>query len=803
MPLRADRRQEGDGSGTKLDGVARRETTTQHRRGRPSSRRLTLRRTGALLLLLAVLAATGTGLSRIRLDTTIASFLPGGDPTVRTLAAEQNTFGADPIAVLLTSKQPAGLLSGTPLRNEISLEGKLAGLPDVAVVYGPGTALNEITISLQNVLVDISGKRDALIAQARRAAKAAGKSPAQQQAAGNAAVVQYDIRYGALLTQGLRIGLPSIQNTALGRTVFLGANGQAQPAFRWLVPDATHESILVRPTPGLSQARTEALVGRLRAAVHAANLPVSAAVVTGTPVIVAAFGTEITKELPILAGISLVVVAAGFLVVRRRRPFWERLLPLGIGLIATAVTMSAFGWSGAALSLGLLAFLPIILGVGTDYPIYALRQGRPRLIIATAGASAVSLAVLALDPLPYVRDLGIALAGGLLLSAVLGSVAAALLGPVASDRATPTPEAQAASARASSGRRRRTWLVAATAACVVAGLGWSGLGSLGLNSDPQRLAAGLPALQQGVAAQSVLGASGELDVYVRGANVLTPGFLSWYQRAQDRLILAHGDQMRPIVTPATLLSWLGTSPTPAQITAATEVLPSYLTDAAIRSDHKQAVMAFGVQLGSLGSESRLIASVRRLLPPAPVGATVSVTGLPAVGARSYDLLSGNRLLPNIGGIAAFGAVLLLGLGNRRSAALAVLAAALAAGWGFALLRITGTPLTPLTVSLGSLTSAVGGEFAVMASAALQARRSRPWAAVVGAAATSVSGFAVLGLSHLAILRQFGIVLGASVGLALLAAWIVVSVDRLWLDRRPLPSPCGDKQTVVSRQEILV
>ncbi|MCU4184409.1 hypothetical protein K6U06_08550 [Acidiferrimicrobium sp. IK] len=767
-------------------------------------RRLTLRALAVTVAVLAVLGTTGVGLSRIRLDTTIASFLPGGDRTVRTLNAEQTAFGADPIALLLTSKQPVGLLSGTPLRDEIALESKLASLPDVAVVYGPGTTLNEITISLQNVLVDISGKRDALIAQAEQAAKAAGQPPAAQQAAGKAAVAQFDLRYGALLAKGLRIGLPSIQNTALGKTVFLGADGQAQPAFRWLVPDATHESILVRPSPGLSQARTEALVRELKAAVKAAKLPISASVVTGTPVIVAAFGTEITTELPILAGISLAVVAVGFLVVRRRRPVWERLLPLGIGFVATGITMSAFGWLGASLSLGLLAFLPIILGVGTDYPIYALRQGRPRLILATATASAASLALLAVNPLPYVRDLGIALAAGLLLSAVLGVAVARRLPPLPA-RETDRRDRCSAGRQdpPSRPRRRPAWAALGALGAVVALGGWAALGTLGLNSDPERLAAGLPALEQGLAAQSVLGASGELDVYVRGADVMTPAFLSWYQQAQDRLLLAHGDQLRPIVSPATLLSWLGDHPTPAQITAADEVLPAYLTDAAIRTDHKQAVMAFGVQLGSLGSESALIASIRHILPPAPAGATVSITGLPAVGARSYDLLSGDRLLPNAGGIAAFGAVLVVFLRRRRTAVLAVLAAVLAAGWGFALLRLTHTPLTPLTVSLGSLTSAVGGEFTVMAASASRAGRSRPWSAVIGAGATSLSGFAVLGLSHLAILRQFGIVLAGSVGLALVAAWVVVSVDNQWRQPRQVPSGESNDRPIPARQEILV
>lgn len=750
----------------------------------------TRRGAAAALAVAALLALTATGLARLRLDTTVASFLPGGDATVTTTAAEQASFGADPIVVLLRSQQPGQLLSGTPLRQEIALEARIARLPDVAVVYGPGTTLNEIALSLQQVLVDISAQRDALMQQAAATAKAAGASGAAQSAAAQAAVAGYDQRYGALLERGLQVGLPTTGNAGLGQRVFLQPDGRGQPAFRWLVPDATHAAILIRPVPGLPQSRTSHLVDEVRADIRRAGLPIGPAAVSGYPVIIAALGQEVTTELPLLAACSLVVVAAGFVLARRRRPLWERLVHLAAGLAAAAVTLAGFGWAGRPLSLGVLAFLPVILGVGTDYPIYALRRSRPRVVLVTAAASAASLAVLALDPLPYVRDLGVALGAGLVASALSGIAAARALGARAGEpadlhgahdpgrrRDRPVPGEPARPRPPRLGR-----LGAAAAAVVVAGAGWASLGGLRLDSDPQRLASGLPAVAQGQAVQSVLGASGELDVYVRGADVLTPAYLAWYQRAQTALLEAHGDRLRPIVSPASLLSWLGSDPTPGQIRAATSLLPAYLTDAAVRGDRTEAVLSYGVQLGSFGSDAALVADIERALPPPPAGTAVSVTGLPAVAARSWSLLSGSRLVPNLAGIAAFGGLLLLLLPDRRTAVRAVLAAALAAGWGFALLRVTGTPLTPLTVSLGSLTSAVGGEFTVMALARAADGVARPWSAVVAAAATSVAGFLVLTLSRLEVLRQFGLVLAGSVALALLAASLVVSLggDR----RRP-------------------
>lgn len=737
------------------------------------------RRLGLIVLAVVVLgAAMAGGLSRLHLDTTVAS-VSAQDNSVKVWTAEQQSFGGDPIALLMTSKAPDQLLSGEPAINELNLEGKLAQLPNVSVVYGPSTTHNEIARSVKHLVSDIVGQAGTVQSDAVAAAQKSGATPDQAQAAGQAALQAFDVRYGALLTSGLKIGLPSLANPAFGPSVML-PGGKSRPAFHWLVPDATHIAVLVRPAPNLNQGATAKLVSTIRADVKAAGLPLTSFTITGQPIIAADLGSEIVSELPVLAAVVIGVVGLCFLLTRRRVRWWERILPLGIGLLATGLTMAIFGWFAVPLSLGLLAFMPIILGVGTDYPIYALRAGRPRVILAAVLASAASLAVLATSPLPFVRDLGLALVTGLILSALLGLGAARLLGLSWVPASERPPVATDPPAARTTGSVRRRWLGAGVAGIAVGLAGWLSLGSLGLNSDPQSLAAGLPALQQGVAAQSVLGASGELDVYVRGANVLTPSFLSWYEQAQTILVAHHRSELDPIVSPASLFSWLGPSPTLGEISSAQQLLPSYLTTVTVRDDQAQAVMAFGVKLGSLENEAKLIASVRHELPPLPFGGSEAITGLPAVAAHSNQLLSGDRIIPNVAGIAAFGVVLLVLLRRRRDALLALTAAALATGWGFAALAVTGTSLTPLTVPLGSLTSAVGGEFAVMALGRYAAGRRHPWSAVVVAAATSVVGFAVLAISRLHLLRQFGVVLAGSVLLALLAAWLVVSISRLAL-----------------------
>lgn len=164
--------------------------------------------------------------------------------------------------------------------------------------------------------------------------------------------------------------------------------------------------------------------------------------------------------------------------------------------------------------------------------------------------------------------------------------------------------------------------------------------------------------------------------------------------------------------------------------------------------------------------------MRHLLPPPPPGHHVEITGLPAVAVRGYELLSQGRYLSNLLGIGATGLVLAVLLPRRKDAVRAVLAALLATGSGMFLLWLTGTPLTPLTVALGSLTAAVGCEFTVLLAEAARTNEPALKRSVMLAATTSAAGYVVLTLSSVPVIRQFGALLPCSVGLSLASALFV-------------------------------
>ena len=149
----------------------------------------------------------------------------------------------------------------------------------------------------------------------------------------------------------------------------------------------------------------------------------------------------------------------------------------------------------------MLAFLPVMLGVGSDMPIQAAYPGRRRILVAATAASAAGFAALTLSPLPFVRDLGLALAAGVVVSAVLAVAC------VRTPRSTPPDVGEQtgedASATASGGRR--AGLVAGVA---LAALGWALLPSIPVEARPERLAEGLPALADARRARDRRGPAG-------------------------------------------------------------------------------------------------------------------------------------------------------------------------------------------------------------------------------------------------------------------------------------------------------
>jgi uncharacterized protein len=727
------------------------------------------RRAGLGAVALALVGLTVAGICQVRIDTSIGSFLPAGDPAVAAMQEKADHFGDDPVAVLLESGQPHQLLGDTgQLARLVELEGRLAHLPDVAAVYGPGTAVNQIAISSQKLLAQISGRRDAL----QTAVDQARAQGPQAEATAQAQLTELEQRYGALIVRALPGGLPTATNPRFVESVIYDQDGSARPQWRPIVPTPTSVAVLVRPRAGLDQDGTSALVAAIRNTVGQAGLQTSRVTVSGVPAITAAMTDQARHEFPLLGVLALAAVAVLYLAVpwtARRR---SRLRPLAAALAGTALTLAVFGWIGRPISLGVIAFLPILLGIGSDFPLYLSQPSQRRRVLVAALAGAAAFAALAVSPLPFVRELGLALATGLVATVGVALVfrrwfptLAPAGGGAAGDPVVRAP-------------RPVSWWVrgpALAVAVAIAAGGWAALAGLPIQAQPEELAKGLPALDEAQYVERVLGASGEINVMLSGGDTLSPQALAWSRAAEGVVVARFGDVVHPITTVPDLLAFLGPDPTVEQIQAASQLLPSYLSSAVITPDHSRSLMVLGTQLDDVAAQQAFVAQLRAALPPPPPGLHADVVGLPVAAASGYQAMTESRLGLNALAVALAGLVLLLGLRRRTDAARAVLVVVLSSGWLLALTWLAADALSPLTVAVGALSTATGCEFAIMLADAT--RRGHRWLvrSVALAAGAAALGYLVLAASDLAILREFGLLLAGSVVLSCLGAVVVVRV----------------------------
>lgn len=723
----------------------------------------TVRRLAASILLAAVVAAWVIGgLQRLTVGSDLDSLLPREDPAVSAVEEQAKDFGGDPIVVLLEGGPSVEALGSDRLPALLELEGALSGLPDVAVVYGPATTLNQSVIKIQDMLASLSGTRDALtdLGQKERLEK-------------------FEKRYGSLMVAGMPAGLPTLKNEAFVNAVVYDKSGKPKPQWHQYLPQSGEVALYVRPRENLGPEAAAGLEIEIRNLVDTSSLSDSdtRATVSGAPIVTSGLAEELRHEVPTLGAIAFGAVAAVLMLapwLMRRRS--RRLLPLVPMLAATLATVATFGWMDRSLSIGAATFLPVLLGLGTYYPVYLTQRDHRRLVLGVAGAASLSFLVLCASPLPFVQDLGIAIPLGILLVVALALVGHALWGdrfavnaPPSTATAEPSRVADPA-ARSGAG----AWLMVGALA-VLSVIGWIQLPQIDIRTDPQELVRGLPALEDAQHVEDQLGFSAELDVVLRGDDVLTPEALAWLQRAQQDVVVAHGDRIRPVASAADVFEFLGRSPTRAQIDAGVGLLPDYVTGAVMTPDRSAAMISLGATWDDLAADRTFVHDLKSTLPAPPPGYTVDVVGIPVAAERGYTLVAEDLYLTNLAGIIAAGLCLVLVLRRRTDALWAIGAAAIATGLGMFVAKVAGLSLTPLTLSLGSLSAAIGCEFTVLLLAAQRSADARLQRSVLLAAAFSAAGYLALVLSGLPILREFGMSLTVTVVLSLVSAFAVVQL----------------------------
>jgi predicted RND superfamily exporter protein len=247
----------------------------------------------------------------------------------------------------------------------------------------------------------------------------------------------------------------------------------------------------------------------------------------------------------------------------------------------------------------------------------------------------------------------------------------------------------------------------------------------------------------------------------------------------------------------------GATKSRAQITALLDVVPAYFSQGVITPDRRTATMAFGIRLMPLDRQKQVLDAMRAELHP-PRGVEAQLAGLPVLAADANAAVASpwRRLLTLVAGLLAVGLVLLAALRSWRRALVPLVPIALATGWSALLLFATRVPLNPMSVTLGALVIAISTEFSVLLAeryraeraagldpaAALERTYRSTGAAVLASGVTAIAGFAVLGLSDVVMLRDFGLVTVVDLTVSLLGVLAVLPAVLVLAERRAAGEP---------------
>ena len=796
----------------------------------------------ALSALVAVAAAVGA--TQLPTDAGVDTLADSDSATAQATQRVRQEFGEEPIVVLVKGELPE-LILGDDLFRILRLEGCLSGkvpkaakaipgpcaelaeMGAVEFLTGPGTFLNESVVQIDN--------------QLRRLAE-------------NVPADRFREYLLAVATKYGITSAPSITNEDFVATVvfdFSRPRGTPKARLSYLFPNAKSAQIVIRLRPDLSEAERRRAIGLIEAAVDDTaprkackeagkpapcfELENGSYVVSGAPVVIDGVSSALKDALLLLFAVALAVMALVlFLVFGSRWP----LLPLGIALMAAAITFGLLALVGGSLTMASIAALPILIGLAVDYAIQfqarfdetgsaeqAASLGGPT-IGAACLATAAGFLALQLSPVPMVRGFGwvlilgiaISFAGALTLG--LGTLAHWRAGPgtrngghlrwmLGNPHSTRHPLVERILSVA------RTYPEVVLAVGIgLAVMGWAAGTRVDTVTDIRELAPQNVKAVEGLnELQDTTGVSGELDVSIEAEDLTSPETVEWMAGFKKRVLEAGGfggedpSCLQAEICPGPALSDFlvkgEEKPTAKRIDATLGALSPYALRQVAPIDPEtgevghQALISLGIRAQSLEDQQKLINRVRDEVGEPPDGVEVQLAGLSVIAAESASDLSSSRYWLTLAGIVLVGLALLLIYRSWRRALVPLVPTVLATGWASLLLWITGIPLNPMSAALGALTIAIATEFGVLLSGrfheereagagveeALERAYSRTGAAVIASGATAIAGFAVLVASDVRMLRDFGLVTVVDLGAALIGVLLVLPATLLLLERR--------------------
>ncbi len=543
-----------------------------------------------------------------------------------------------------------------------------------------------------------------------------------------------------------------------------------------------------------------------------------------------------------LAALAVMAIILGLIFKVR----W-RLLPLLAVIIGVMWSFSILGLIGIDLSLVTIAGLPILIGLGIDFAIQihnrveeevvldqdahpiaeTLANMAPPLIAATV-TGVLAFLSLRISKVPMIRDFGVLLAIGVVVLVTVGIIVpiAALGIREWTDRTDERGESAVERLVVKLGglpTRLGPPLILLAVLLAVGGVAVEGRTKI--QSDPIRW------IDQGSQTVTDIDRLADETEFASTLGVLVTANNVFDQQVVDLIYdFTQDAEARPeVIATSSLVGTMekiiaieGASPlapTSGDIVnayaAANDVTPD-ISKVLVNPDQTAAQINLRLAEGSLEDRSVLVdqlaadldARIAALDVPAdsilltglpegqgPVKATPA--GLATVGIGLLENLSANRANLTYLALALAGFYLVVRLRSLSRTVLALVPVFMAVGASSLFVGLLGIELSPLTTVSGPLVVASCAEFSVLILGRYLEERqngltprdstdtaaARTGRAFFTSAMTTIGGFAVLIVSPLPLLRDFGIIVTLNVAIALLAALVVMPPLSVWVDER--------------------
>ena len=471
----------------------------------------------------------------------------------------------------------------------------------------------------------------------------------------------------------------------------------------------------------------------------------------------------------------------------------------------------------------------------------AAARGARNIAIAVVATGAGFL-VLLLWPAPVIRSFGLMLLAGIAIAFALtitaGLAALSLTAREARSRrrrppvTVAGPAVRAASAWRSLALRPRVLakrVVGASMAhsgrvlalgALLAAVGWIVGSRTEVTADIRTLLpSDLKAFQDIDELERGTGVSGEVDVTASASDLTDPAVIDWMRDYKERVLDDAGFSSGPSscieqqadLCPSIALPDLFDAdeavPSRDRIREILSLLPPYFAQAVVDRDPETggightAVISFGIKVMPFDEQKELVDRIRAEIDPPgtaddpPPGVSAEVVGLPVLIADASADLGRDRYLFTLYGVLAVALALLAVYRSVSRALVPLVPIALATGWSALALWALGLDLNPMSATLGALVIAIATEFSVLLAARYEEERrrgaalgeairgaySRTGTAVAASGITAIAGFAVLGVSDVPMISDFGLLTVLDLGLALAGVLIALPATIVWAE----------------------